>query len=216
MPDFDTPPPSRRIGREDEAGLTEAERRELDRQRLWGETPREPPPPIWEPAAVSGPAALALLSFAHSVSGQPLPPAPPPEPVPPGPHASDQELTAYEGRRHRAFWGFREEDASFMRRFVWWASLDVASRLQLALDTHAREVWNDPPGTPLWSVQVLTDRSQPPGVVQAPTAEAARERFRSTAGIRFVDPAPGVNNGDPWSVTPYQPPEVPNGTAGDR
>jgi hypothetical protein len=202
--DFSEPPPGRRIRGGEEAGLTEAERRERDRQRLWGEKPREPPPPVWEPAAPSSAAALALLDYAHARTGQPLPPAPPPEPVPPGPHASDQELTAYEGRRHRAFWGFREEDATFMRRFVYFCSMDAACRLQLACDAHAREVWKDPPGTPLWSVAVLTDPTQPPAVIQAPTAEAARERYRGLAGIRFVDPDPAVNDGNPWAVELYK------------
>jgi hypothetical protein len=176
--EFAEPPPSRRLGRPEEVNLTPAERAEQGRRRLLGHTQFVEPPRVWEPGAPSSPEVLRLLDYPHAANGQPLPPRRPQEPVPPGPHASDAELAAHAGRRHRTFYQYGLDEELFMDRFRYWVGLDVCQKSQLAADVQFGKE-----ESPQWTVHVPADPAQPPLVLRAPDELTACRRYKALCGI---------------------------------
>jgi hypothetical protein len=199
--DFSEPPPSRRIRRPDELGLSEEERRLADRDRLVGEKPYELPPSQWAPATPSHPAVRRLLQLAHNEVGMPVPPRKPRLPDI-SPRATDTELLAHSGRCFRVQAEYQAADEEFYSAYLFWVDLDVAAKTQLA-----SEAAYDNPAEPQWLVSILTDGSVPPVIVRAPDATVARSRARQLLlgkdprGAYVDQPRSGY---DPWSVTPYQ------------
>jgi hypothetical protein len=207
MSDFSEPPPGRRAVRPEYEGLSPGEIQEREVERLWGSTKRDPPPPVWSPAAPSPPAILALLQYAHDpLTGRPAAPRRPLAPDAPSPFASDSELVADSGRRHRLLAQFAQEDDQYMERFRYWAGLDTCQKTQLAAD--ARYGKED---APCWSVVCAQDPVCPPLVLKAPHAAEAVSRYRTLCGIRGFDQRDDF--AEPLVATPYTPPEVPNGSA---
>jgi hypothetical protein len=208
--DFTTPPPGRRVLRDEYQGLTPEEIRQREVERIWGSEKRAAPPPVWQAPAPSPPEILALLRFAHDPqTGRPAAPPRPPPPETPGPFASDSELVAAGGRRHRALSQFLAEDDQYWQRFTFWAGLDNCQKTQLAADARFGGEQS-----PSWSVVCTQDPSQVPVVVKASHAAEAISRWREICGVRGFDVLADFT--EPLTATPYQPPEVPNGTAGDR
>jgi hypothetical protein len=200
LTDFTTQLPSRRAGPPEYAGLTPEAIQAAERRKLLGEPPWEPDLSKWLAAAPSEPAVLRLLDFEHAQSGQPLPPRRPVEPFPPGPNATDEEVAAYQGRRHRQLEQYQLADETFMARFRFWAGLDPCRKSQLAADLQNRQ---QPAGTPAWAVSCATDGEQPPLVILASDAAAAIKVYRHLTGITSCAPLPDGTEG--IVAAPYVP-----------
>jgi hypothetical protein len=206
MDDFTMQLPSRRAGQAEYSDMTPEEIRAAQLRALWGEQKWEPKPSNWQAAAPSEPAVLRLLDFEHAQSGQPLPPRRPIEPFPPGPSATDEEVAAFQGQRHRQLEQYHLADETYMTRFRFWVGLDPCRKSQLAAD-----VWNrqQPAGTPAWMVSCATDGEQPPLVILASDAAAAIKVYRRLTGITSCAPLPDGTEG--IVAAPYVPPCSANG-----
>jgi hypothetical protein len=197
--DFSELPPSRRCVSAEDAALTPEQRREAEVARLWGDDePQKPKPPLWQPATPSDPRTLKLLQHPHAANGMPLGPGRFAEPMPPRDGASDKEMLAYTGARHRAWSEWQAQDADYMMRYRYWVSLDVCSKSQLASEAiYANDA------EPRWSCSVPSDPHQPPLIVRGIDQYQARERYRILLGCS----KPTAQNPHelPVTVGPYAP-----------
>jgi hypothetical protein len=200
---FSEAPATRRAPRPEDVGLTPAEIRERDIERLLGPSKVRERPPQWQPGAPSPPAILALLAIPHDPdTGRPVAPR---RSRLPKLHAAatDAELTAHSGRVFRAEAEFEEADDEFMRAFAFYASLDAMQKTQLSADSRWGKEDN-----PAWVVSVATDPNVPPAVIRAKDAAEAVARYKQLCGIIGVDQPPGFY-GDLIPVSPYVPQESP-------
>jgi hypothetical protein len=197
--DFTGAPPSRRMRRPEHAELSDADARVAERRALWGDPVPEQKPLQWQPGAPSHPGVLRLLEFPHAANGQPLPVGRFQEPPPPGPHATDADLAAYAGRRHRAYLAWQEADDNHMQRFRFWVGLDVAQKTQLAADCQFPAAAGETP----FLCTCVADPAVPPVVLHAPNGHEARVRYMRLTGIRNFTPARGMDDQQPIQVAPY-------------
>jgi hypothetical protein len=205
MPDFDAPPPSRRLTRPEYAGLTPEEIRQREVERIWGSQKRAAPPAEWQPAAPSPPEVLALLQLPHDgKTGMPLSPKPPRLPFAHA-QATDAEVLQVSGRAHRIQAQYEADYDTFIKAYTFWATgLDSCQKSQLAA-----EVQFGGEDAPAWSVSSPQDPSQPPLVIKAPHAAEALARYKTLCGIRGFDQMDDY--AEPLTATPYVSQESANG-----
>jgi hypothetical protein len=178
--DFSALPPTRRMGRPEDAGLSQAEILVKDATRLIGLTKKEPPPRKWAPAERSSPQVLALLDYPHDPrTGVPLAPTPPGDEPPPRNNATDEELAAANGRHFRRWQQFEEANRSYWARWNFWVGLDRAAKSQLCCDVQFGQE-----DAPEWAVTLLRDGDYPALLIRAQTEHEAIDRFKAVCGIR--------------------------------
>jgi hypothetical protein len=195
--------PSRRMSRPEHAELTAEERRRAEVKRLWGEKEWEAPPPLWQAPTFSSPEVLKLLDGPHADNGQPLGEGPFLEPPAPPPGASDQQIVAWTGLRHRLYEQYLAGIKNERARFAYWCGLDAATRFQLAADVLNRR---QPEGTPAWACSVPDDPTQPPALLLGPDEHAVRRVYKQLLGILTIPASPASGYSEPLQVVPHQAP----------